>query len=342
MAILLVKIENENSLAFNEFYDYSGCCYASTRPRENPNDKVIDMTSFYEATIKTSHLRDVPVVFASVENDDATIIGWYKKAEVFAKMQTLSFFLEGNIKAYATDAVWIPVGDQDRKLRWFGKEQLYEVIEEEDARFAPLTELIECYKGENQMLRYHTASVFTDAKLMKDAKSCKMACEQWASVVMEEKCRDIRDIKTLEAYAKKLCEKERKSPDGYYYLAFACYHLGFVKEGLKQINKALQLEPDASDLIALKGMLLVSKGYAGDGALLLQEAYEKSHDEAYLLTEGRAFMLAGKVDNAYDCFKKIEDESLLEEMGIKLKDMEKQWNSIKVRYMKIKDIFKKK
>ena len=246
MAILLVKIEDEKSLALNEFFDYCGYCYASTRSREKPDSKVIDMTFFYDAAVNTEVLHDIPVIFVSVEKEVATILGWYQKAEIFNKMYTPSLFLEGNIKAHTTDCVWLPKQAQTNTLHWTVKNQLYEVIEEEDARFRSLQKLIKEYSGENMLLRYHTASSHTIPNMMKDISLCKVACEQWATLVTSEKCQDIRDLKTLEAYAKKFCEKDRKDPDGYYYLALADYHLGFVKEGLKQINKALQLEPDAS------------------------------------------------------------------------------------------------
>lgn len=342
MAILLVKIEDEKSLAFNEFYDYAGSCYASTCSREKPDDKVIDLANFYEATVSTKELSDVPVVFVKLEKEEATILGWYQKSFVYKEMKTPSFFLEGNVIANAADAVWLPEKEQTRTLIWFARNQLYEVIEEEDVRYEPLQKMIHTYEGENQMLRYHAASTYVQPSGLKDKKSCMEACEQWASYLIEEKCQDIRDIKTLENCGKKLCEKDPKNPDGYYYLALAEYHLGFVKEGIKQINKALKLEPDASDLLALKGMLLVSRGYAEGGAASLHEAYDKSHDEAYLLTEGRAYMMAGKIDKAYDCFKQIEDKSLLDQLNIKPKDMEKKWNFIKVRYMRFLDRFSKK
>ncbi len=346
MAILLVKIEDEKSLAFNEFFDYNGYCYGATCSRKRTDDNIIDMTSFYEATITTESLKDIPVVFVSVETEEAkeeaNVLGWYKKAEIFSEMRTPSLFLEGNILAKSQDAVWLPKEEQTRHFYWFARKQFYEVIEEEDIRFLPLQKMMREYSGKNQMLRYHEASPFVQTQGRKDLKFYQLACEQWASLVIEEKCQDIRDIKTMEAYAKKLCEKAPKDPDGYYYYALACYHLGLVKEGIKQINKALNLEEDASDLIALKGMLLVSRGYAEDGANLLHEAYLISADETYLLTEGRVWMIAGKADLAYDCFDRIEDKSLLEEMNIRSKDMENKWNFIKTRYMKFRDMFSKK
>lgn len=341
MAILLVKIEDENSLALNEFFDYCGRCYASTRSREKTDSEVIDMSNFYDAAVNTEILHDIPVVFVSVE-EKARVLGWYKKAEIFHQMHMPSLFLEGNIQAYSSDAVWLPNKGQTMTLPCFAKNQLYEVVEEEDARFYSLDQFMKNYSGENQFLRYHTAAVHIVPRALKELSLCQDACRQWAELIIEEKCRDIRDLKTLEGYARKLCEIDRKNPDGYYYLALACYHLGLVKEGLKQINKAIKLEGEASDLLALKGFLLVSRAHREEGAAYLQKAYEKSQYEAYLLMEGRVYLMEGKVDKAYDCFKQIEEESLLEEMGIKLKEMEKKWNSIRFGYWKIRDIFRKK
>lgn len=341
MAILLVKISDERSLALNEFYDYCGCCYASTRSREKMDGKVIDMSSFYDAAINTKSLRDIPVVFVSNE-ESASVFGWYKKAEIFSEMQTPSLFLQGNIKAYATDCLWIPKKGQSYKVKCFLKDQLYEVIEEEDQRFLFLKQLMGNYCGNNQMIRYHSAIPYTIPQAMQKIEICKTVCEKWANLVSAEECRDIRDIKTLEVYAKKMCEKDRKNPDGYYYLALACYQLGFIKEGLKQINKALQLERGASDLMALKGLLLVSKGHIDSAAECLHDAFMKSQYEGYLLLEGRAYMVGGKMDKAYECFSKIKDQNMLDESGIQMKAIEDKWSSLKYGYLKIKEMFKKR
>jgi len=342
MAILLVKIEDEKSLPLNEFFDYSGFCYASTGPRDHSADKVIDMADFYDADINTKILTDIPVVLVSVENDTAAVLGWYAKAEIFSDIHTLSFFLEGNIKAYTSDCVWLPDSGKKHTLGWFAKKKIYEVIEAEDARYPQLQQWIKGYSGGNQLRRYYTAVPHTIPKALQDITHCREACRQWAELVTKEECQDIRDLKTLEVYAKKLCEKDPKDSDGYYYLALACYHLGFVKEGLKQIGKALRLEPEASDLIALKGLLLVSRGYVEDGAAQLHQAWEISGYETYLLMEGRAYMIEGKADRAYDCFKQIGDENLLEEAGIRWKDMEKKWSSFRYGYMKLREMLKKK
>lgn len=342
MAILLVKIEDVHSLAFNEFFDYCGACYASTRSRESTEEHAIDMADFFDAAVNTETLSAVPVVFVAEEKGTVSILGWYRKAEIYSEIQVLSFFLEGNIRAEAGDCVWLPSEAKTPSLRWAAGAQLYEVIEEEDARFRTLQEFMESYAGENQMLRYHTAPYLTELRVMKDPAALRDACAEWAGLVAAEKCQDIRDLKTLEIYARRLAEIDRGDSDGYYYLALADYHLGFTKDGIKQINKALRLEPEASDLIALKGLLLVSRGYAADGAALLHEAFAKSGYELYHFMEGRAYMMAGKLDLAYDCFKQIKEESLQGEAAVKLKSMERKWGSIKSGYLKIKNILRKK
>lgn len=342
MAILLVKIEDEKSLAFNEFFDYNGFCYACTGSRNHPEGRAIDMSDFYEAAVNTEVLSDVPVVFVTADKEAATVLGWYRKAEVFRESRSLSFFLEGNVKAYAADGVWLPKESQTYNIPWPANDKRYEVIEEEDTRFRQLEHMLNAYGGANQLRRYYTSEPHIIPKAMQDPAGCRKACERWAALVASEECQDIRDLKTLEVYAKKLCEKAPKDPDGYYYLALADYHLGFVKEGLKQIGKALKLEPEAADLIALKGLLLVSRGYMADGAEHLHRAWEISHYDTYLILEGRAFLMVGQADKAYDCFKQIGDESVLEEAGIRLRDMEKKWSSFKFGYIKLREMLRRK
>lgn len=48
-----------------------------------------------------------------------------------------------------------------------------------------------------------------------------------------------------------------READGYYYEAMADEQLGRVRQGMKAIEKALRIEPEAADLMAVKGQLLV-------------------------------------------------------------------------------------
>ena len=52
---------------------------------------------------------------------------------------------------------------------------------------------------------------------------------------------------------------------------------------MKAVEKALRLEPEASDIIAQKAAILVSMGYMDSAKELFQKAYELSGDESYLV-----------------------------------------------------------
>ncbi len=146
----------------------------------------------------------------------------------------------------------------------------------------------------------------------------------------------------MELYAKQAITLTRKDPDGFYYLAMASYQLGFAKQGLKAIGKALELEPDAADLLAQKAFLLVSRGYVSQGADTFHQAFDQSGEEDYLLWEGKTRILAGQPEQGYDCFRKITDKKMLEDAGIVLKDMEKKWPFVNIRGIKFRDIFRRK
>ncbi|MCQ2500071.1 MAG: hypothetical protein MJ117_01860 [Lachnospiraceae bacterium] len=328
MAILLIKIEDTASLMLNEFFDYNGHAFALAGSRKQEKRQEFRMEEFYEASMDTEMLEDVPVFFVTGAEADteASVIGWYKKARVSRKIRSVSLFLEGNVEAVISDAVLLPEKDRSIKIRWQTPDQLYEVVEEEDMRFGLLQRLLETEPAENALLRYAFAPVKLDPKLIRQPDTCLKYCSALARVLVEDQCRDISEIKLLEQYAKKVIEKKRSDPDGYYYHALACCHLGFFKDGIKSVQKALELEPEAADLAALKGMLLFEKGYYKDSAACFHKAYEVSSEEEYLLTEGRVCSAAGWMDKAYDCFAAVQNKELLDAAGIQLKEMEKRWS----------------
>ena len=63
MAILVVRIEDVSTLLMNEFFDYNGRCYALTRSRKENTDVCINLEDFYEGTVQSESLEDIPVVF---------------------------------------------------------------------------------------------------------------------------------------------------------------------------------------------------------------------------------------------------------------------------------------
>ena len=126
----------------------------------------------------------------------------------------------------------------------------------------------------------------------------------------------------------------KNCPDGYYYKAMAEEQLGFVKEGLRSVNRALQLEPDGADIIALKANLLAAMGSYEDAAALYSESFDISGYESYLLVKGRVLLMMGNVDAAYKVFREITDRELLLAAGINLKDMEHRWPFVAIRGLK--------
>ena len=122
-----------------------------------------------------------------------------------------------------------------------------------------------------------------------------------------------------------------READGYYYEAMADEQLGRVRQGMKAIEKALRIEPEGADLMALKGQLLVGMGKADAAAQWFHKAWYESGDDDYLMLEGRAWLLDEKPDDALDCFKKISDKGLLDAAGINLKDMEQRWPPVSAR-----------
>ncbi|MCQ2510629.1 MAG: hypothetical protein MJ116_09235 [Lachnospiraceae bacterium] len=326
MAVLLVKIEDTASLALNEFFDYNGRCYALAGSRAEGQKEDLRMEEFYEATMDTEELKDVPVFFVTGESTAVTVIGWYKKAKISRKVRSVSLFLEGNIEAVVSDVVLLPEEERNTKTEWQTPGQLYEVVEEEDMRYSLLQRMLQSDPKKNAFLRYAYAPVRLEPKLIRQPAACLEYCSRLARVLVENQCQDISEIKLLEQYAKKMIEKKRNDPDGYYYHALACYHLGFFKDGIRSVQKALELEPEAADLNALKGMLLAERGYYRDSMVCLHQAYEANREEDYLLLEGRVCIMAGQMDKAYECFASIQDKTLLDDAGISLRDMEKRWS----------------
>ena len=86
MAILVVRIEDASTLLMNEFFDYNGRCYALTRSRKENTDVCINLEDFYEGTVQSESLEDIPVVFVKAQDGGWAVIGYYKRAEVRKKI----------------------------------------------------------------------------------------------------------------------------------------------------------------------------------------------------------------------------------------------------------------
>ena len=151
MAILVVRIEDASTLLMNEFFDYNGRCYALTRSRKENTDVCINLEDFYEGTVQSESLEDIPVVFVKAQDGGWAVIGYYKRAEVRKKIMRPSLFLEGNIRADVREA-WLFSEDERKQIfaAHFG-ERYYEVVEDDDARYQPLMACMTDNLGQNSL-----------------------------------------------------------------------------------------------------------------------------------------------------------------------------------------------
>lgn len=358
MAILLVKVEEQATLQMNEFFDYDGVCWGLSRSRYAGGTECIRLEDFYDSDVRAQEIGPVTVVFVCKEekaaedgwitigeeaDDDVSwqVAGWYRNARVFRNLQLPSLFLEGNIRADARNVVLLPpqerfpVECQFRQSTGFlsrhEEETFYEVVESMDNRYEELQRRIRDYQGENAFLSYAQVQARPESGVLRSYESCIDRCSEIAQALMSDQCTDIREIKEMQLCAEKAASLRRNDPDGHYYYAMACYQLGQVKKAAKAVGKALALEPDASDIMALKASILVSMGHIPQAAELFHAAWLEEGDEDYLIMEGRAYMNAGQMDKAHACFKKVSDEELLEANGINVRDMEKKWPFMNLR-----------
>lgn len=339
MAILVVKIEDTSTLSMNEFFDYDGYCYGLTRSRLQSGDRCINLEDFYECTVRSTESNPVPVVFVTEQEGKFNVAGWYREAVVYRDICRPSLFLEGNVKADARDVWLLPEKERRYEMECRFGRNLYEVIETDDSRYQPLQTWMSSYSGQNAFLRYAFVDISIDSRARRDYSFCIGRCTELAEKLMGDNCQDICEIKKMETYAQQAIVLDGRRADGYYYLAMACHQLGQVKKGMKAIEKALRLEPEASDILAMKGNLLVSMGYAESAAELFHRAWQAEGDEDYLILEGRAWLFKGQMDRAIQCFKQVSNKQALLEAGINLKDMERKWPFINIRGFHLKNLF---
>ena len=367
MAIMAVKIEDSSTLRLNEFFDYNGRCYGLSRSRSKSGDAAAELEDFYECTVLTDWIEDTPVVFVC-ESDSPNhsqglyICGWYKQAKIYRRVFFPSLFLESNICARSTDAIlleeasWILAAPLAALGSCHFKDKLYRVIEDDEEGYEELEKILNNACGRQVPIRYELApsqmnkgsirrAALSKSKAAKKVLTAREAaklsydycieqCASYAKKLMGDQCESIEDIKTLREYGEMAVTFFKNCPDGYYYKAMAEEQLGFVKEGLRSVNRALQLEPDGADIIALKANLLAAMGSYEDAAALYSESFDISGDESYLLVKGRVLLMMGNVDAAYKVFREITDRELLLAAGINLKDMEHRWPFVAIRGLK--------
>lgn len=282
-AVLVVQIEQTESLTLNEFFDYNGHCYALTCKRDHMDEIALDLEDFYEATVGTSLLEDIDVYFVKQRGEDMLLYGWYRNAMVYRRIIHPSLFLEGNVIASASNVMFMEKPAIISDFAWYVGSQMYEVIEREDIRYKQLCSFKDSYHGKNRLQRFPYLHITLEKRWAKSFESCILHCEELAAAIMTDSCSGIEELAELRAYAKKATELDRTDADGFYYLAMASYQLGFLKDAMKAVERALKMEPEAPDIIAQKAAILVSMGHMDSAKELFQKAYELSGDESYLV-----------------------------------------------------------
>lgn len=292
-----------------------------------------------------------------VRDAELFVCGWYRQAKIYRTVRRPSLFLEGNIEARALDAVllptarWIPAGEVFSAPEMMFCEKLYKVIEEDDTCHDRVWDMVSSDSVAGVPVRYDLYEAHIDKQGLNGAgrsaasggaerkrraqyEFCIERCQDYASRLMSDGCDNIGEIRTLREYAQLAVLYGAKQADGYYYEAMADEQLGFVRDGLKAINRALELEPDGADLLALKANLLTAYGKYEEALALYSESYDISGDESYLMMKGIVYFIIGNVDAAYKTYRQIENKTLLADAGINLKDMERRWPFVAIRGLK--------
>lgn len=327
MAILAVKIDNLATLRMNEFFDYAGCCWALSRDREQDGIMGAELEDFYEGTVRSSQMEEVPVVFVHEDR----IVGWYAKAVVYRYIRRPALFLEGNVCANVRD-VRLLLKPQTFEGLSFGKNKDYLVIETGDSRYEQLMSLMSRHEGPFETIEY--AKVPTDMRAKQSGRHIQKTvkrmtskdkvnqllglCEVFAGEIMEDQCAGIGTVKALYELSLEATRYEAANVNAWYYQAMANYQLGFVKKGLKAIDRAIRLEPDADDLLVMKGNLMVSNGCLEEALKCYESAYEICPDDSYYVMAGQACKCMGNRIAAEQYYKKVKDTEVLKEFGITL------------------------
>jgi tetratricopeptide (TPR) repeat protein len=143
-------------------------------------------------------------------------------------------------------------------------------------------------------------------------------CEAVALQIMEDRCPGIGTVKALYELAQEVTRLDVTNVNGWYYLAMADYQLGFVRKGLRAIDRAIRLEPDGDDLLVLKGNLLVSNGCMEEALRCYEEAYEIHPEDSYYIMAGKACACMGNPIAAAQYYRKVSDPDTLKAFEIKL------------------------
>lgn len=349
MAIMVVYIEDIRTLRMNEFFDYNGWCWALSRSRHSEGALCAELEDFYECTVQSRSIDDVPVIFVK----EGEAVGWYARARVYRNLHKPALFLEGNIQARTSDAVLLarPVPlDMDIPE---GGGKSYIVCEEDDSRYGYLMDFMKAHEkekvpiacaqvnaklGQEETRRFRASHADRKKYLNKEEKLREdlALCRFLAETLMTDACEGIGSVKLFYETAKKIVRSDGSQVDGWYYLAMASEQLGFIREGLKAIERALKQEPEGDDLLAMKGNLLTDAGRFEAALECYEKAWKAGGDDEYLVMAGKACEFIGDVDAAYKYYERVPDKELLDAYGVSLKAMERRWPFVSVRGLRTK------
>lgn len=329
MAILAVKIDDLATLRMNEFFDYAGHCWALSRSRDREDAVGAELEDFYEGTVRSGCIEEVPVVFIH-EN---LVVGWYERSVVYRYIRHPALFLDGNICADTRNvrllkqpiSVGANVLREARMEMDFAQDKNYLVIESGDMRYNPLKALIHENMGPFEAIDYAKAAVDSRAKALrrpdrtgKRIDRLLKGCEVFALEIMEDRCQGIGTVKALGELALEVTRQAAGNVNGWYYLAMANYQLGYVRKGLKAIDRAIRLEPDADDLLVMKGNLLVSNSCFEEALHYYEEAYAINPEDSYYVMAGRACACMGNPMAAERYYREVKEPEILKAFEIKL------------------------
>ncbi len=102
-----------------------------------------------------------------------------------------------------------------------------------------------------------------------------------------------------------------------YALALVEDKLGKVNDALNHYQKALSLAPRDEDVLKSLGLLYLKMGkaYEAQSNLLRARAVNADNDEV-ILALGKAYDAQGKYDNALECFLKLKNKKIDDEVDI--------------------------
>lgn len=327
MAILAVKINHLETLRMNEFFDYSGYCWALSRNREQDGAMGAELEDFYEGTVRSSQMEEIPVVFVY----DNQIVGWYRKAVIYRYIRHPALFLEGNICANIRDVRFLKYPQKFHDI-FFTEGKDYLVIETSDIRYEMLLRVIEADQGPFEAVDYAKVPVDVRIKQKNHVYAKKgqrltakdrvyhllNLCETLTQEIMNDRCYGIGTVKALVELALEATRLDAKEVNAWYYLAMGYYQLGFVQKGLKAIDRALHMESDADDLFVMKGHLMVSKGCLERALECYENAYQFCPDDTYYIMAGKACGCMGNRIAADQYYRKVKDMEILSDFGITL------------------------